>query len=212
MAGVLNASPGESFWQTYKVPILLGSSSLLLIVLSIYLLIKTYQAPEPIQFTTAGDKQATISGGMREELLIDVSGAVKNPGVYRFAFGSRVDDAIEAAGGMTKDADLEKIATTINRAARLSDGSKVFIPKKKDETSVQGVSTSQSGSDQSSNIVITMSINSASSADLERLNGIGPATAKKIIAGRPYARIEELVEKKAISQSLFEKLKIQLTL
>lgn len=211
MAGVLNASPSESFWQTYKVPILLGSSSLLLIVLSIYLLIKTYQVTDPIQFTTAGDTQATLSA-TQPELIIDVSGAVKNPGVYRLAFGSRVDDAIEAAGGMTKDADLEKIATTINRAARLSDGSKVFIPRKKDETSVSGVSTSQLGSDQSSTTVVTVSINSASSSDLERLNGIGPATAKKIIAGRPYARIEELVEKKAISQNLFEKLKTQLTL
>lgn len=212
MAGVLGASPSESFWQTYKVPILLGSSSLLLIVLSIYLLIKTYQAPEPIQFTTAGDKQATGSA-IQKELLIDVSGAVKNSGVYRLAFGSRVDDAIEAAGGMTKDADLEKIATTINRAARLSDGSKVFIPKKKDETSIQTVSTNQSGSNQNAgDFTETVSINSASATDLERLNGIGPATAKKIIAGRPYARIEELVEKKAISQSLFEKLKIQLTL
>lgn len=202
---VLESEPSEkeSLFITYKVPILLGSSSLLLIVLSIYLLIKTYQAPDPIQFITAGDKQAT-SSGTQSELLIDVSGAVKNPGVYRLAFGSRVDDAIEAAGGMTKDADLEKIATSINRAARVSDGAKVFIPGKKDETSVSLV--------QSSNTVSTVSINSASSADLERLDGIGPATAKKIIAGRPYARIEELVEKKAISASLFEKLKIQLTL
>lgn len=211
MAGVGEDPLHESFWQTYKVPILLGSSSILLIVFSLYLLIKTYQVTDPIQFTTAGDNQATLSAAQLE-LIIDVSGAVKNPGVYRLAFGSRVDDAIEAAGGMTKDADLEKIAATINRAARVSDGSKVFIPGKKNEPSTSGVSANQSGSDPSSTTVVTVSINSASLVDLERLNGIGPATAKKIIAGRPYARIEELVEKKAISQNLFEKLKIQLTL
>lgn len=201
-----------SVWQTYKVPIILGGCSLLLIVLSLYLLIKTYQAPEPIQFSTVDEKSATVSG-TGQELLIDVSGAVVKPGVYRLPFGSRVDDAIIAAGGMTDDADVEKIATSINRAAKLSDGAKVYIPDKKDGSSVQRASSSQSGNDQSANtMTTTVSINSASDADLERLSGIGPATAKKIIAGRPYTRIEELVEKKAISQSLFDTLKNQLTL
>ena len=201
MANASDPSEKPSVWQVYKVPILLGGCSFLLIVLSLYLLIKTYQAPDPIQFLTVGEQQAT-SSGTQSVLFIDVSGAVVKSGLYQLPFGSRVDDAIVAAGGMTKEADIEKIATSINRAAKLSDGAKVYIPKK-----------TEAENDQSSTeTTTTVSINSASSADLERLNGIGPATATKIIAGRPYTRIEELVEKKAISQGLFEKLKALLTL
>ncbi len=198
-------------WQTYKVPIILGSVSLFLIVLSLYLLIRVYQSPEPIQFEIAKEQQSTASATV-QELIIDVSGAVKKSGVYRLPFGSRVDDAIVAAGGMTREADVKKIDASINRAAKLSDGAKVYIPYKKDETSIQGVSTSQSGSDNVLNTATLVSINSANSSDLERLNGIGPITAAKIINGRPYSRLEELVEKKAMSQSLFDTLKSQLTL
>lgn len=198
-------------WQMYKVPIMLGSVSLFLIVLSLYLLIKVYQSPEPIQFETAREQQSTASAEV-SELIIDVSGAVKKPSVYRLPFGSRVDDAIVAAGGMTVDADMKKTDASINRAAKLSDGAKVYIPYKNDEASVQGVSTNQLGSDTVSNTLSVVSVNTASSSDLERLNGIGPATAIKIIAGRPYSRLEELVEKKVISQRLFDTLKSQLTL
>ena len=211
MVDASEPSEKPSVWQTYKVPIILGSVSLLLIVIALYLLIKTYQAPGPIQFSTVDQKQATASG-TQSALFVDVSGAVVKSGMYQLPFGSRVDDAIIAAGGMTRDADLEKIASSINRAAKLSDGAKVYIPKKTDGSTVQGISTSASNNDTSSAILNTVSINSASSADLERLNGIGPATAGKIIAGRPYTRIEELIEKKAISQSLFDTLKNQLTL
>lgn len=208
MVAESESSEKHSMWQTYKVPILLGGCSFLLIVVSLYLLIQTYQSPEPIQFSSDPLLQATASS-LLQELLIDVSGAVVKSGVYRLPFGSRVDDAIVAAGGMTKEADVEKIASSINRAAKLSDGAKVYIPRKVDAERVQGVSTSQSNTTDST---LSISINSASSADLERLNGIGPATATKIMNNRPYSRIEELVEKKAMSQSVFDTLKAQLTL
>lgn len=212
MAGASQPPPKELTWQTYKVPIILGGVSLLLIVLSIYLLIKTYQASEPIQFSRASEATATGSG-TQAALLIDVSGAVIHPNVYRLPYGSRVDDAILAAGGMTREADTDWIETSMNRAAKVSDGAKVFIPRKKDRLNVQGVSTVQSSTDQRvESGTHLVSINSASSADLERLNGIGPVTAGKIIAGRPYSRLEELVEKKAVSQTLFDTLKNQLTL
>ena len=177
MVGVGEAPRDASVWHMYKVPIVLGSVSLLLIVISIYLLIKTYQASEPIQFETRIEKQATVSGA-QGELLIDVSGAVKKPSVYRLPFGSRVDDAIIIAGGMTHDADMEKIALTINRAAKLSDGAKVYIPQKKDTSSVRGVTVELQGGEM---YTATVSINAASIDDLERLNGVGPATSAKLL-------------------------------
>lgn len=200
-------SEKPSLWQTYKVPILLGGCSFLFIVVSLYLLIHTYQSSDPIQFSSDQPLQTTASSAL-QELLVDVSGAVVKSGVYRLPFGSRVDDAIIAAGGMTKEADVEKIASSINRAAKLSDGAKVYIPRRVDAERVQGQTNTTQNSDQ----ILSVSINSASSADLERLNGIGPATATKIITNRPYARIEELVEKKTMSQSVFDTVKAQLTL
>ena len=197
-----------TFWQMYKIPIVLGSISLLLIVISIYLLIKTYQSSDPIQFIAAQDeKVSTASGRVGQELLIDISGAVAKPNVYRLSVGSRVDDAIIAAGGFTPEADGEKIALTINRAAKLIDGAKIYIPSKG-----AGIAGGVSSLDKNtSSAVHLVSINNASASDLELLSGVGPATSAKIINARPYTRIEELVEKKILSQNLFDTLKSQLS-
>ena len=185
-------------WQEYKIPIILGSVSLFLILLSITLLIKSYQTTTPIQFSS--DNPEASVAGVLSEIIGDVQGAVVNPGVYRLPNGARVEEAIIAAGGLNNQADTERIATTINRAAKLSDGSKLYIPLQGD--SLKGIS-SQSG---------VVSVNTSTQAELEALPGVGPVIAKKIIDGRPYMNIEELLSKKVLGQSLFNKLKEQLTL
>lgn len=190
-------------WQNFKIPIILGSASLLLIALSITLLIKSYQTTTPIQFSS-NNQEATVAGALTE-IIVDVQGAVIRPGVYRLFGGARVEDAIAASGGLSNEADLERIAASVNRAAKLSDGAKIWIPQKgSDLSSPQGLTPIL----QSSQI----SVNSASQAQLEALPGIGPVTAKKIIDGRPYMTLEELVTRKIFFKSTFEKLKDQLTL
>lgn len=186
-------------WRRYRVPILVGAASVFSIVLSITMLLKAVQTADPITFSSDA---ASATGSMRgTEVVVDVAGAVVRPGVYRLPAGSRGEDAISAAGGLSEEVDADRLARSVNRAAKLSDGAKLYIPTKRDPTFSSAPESSR-----------FTSINAASASDLEALDGIGPATAKKIIEGRPYASLEELVSKKAMGQALFEKLKDQLTL
>ncbi len=192
-------------WATYKVPIILGSVSILLAGVSIVLLVKSTQTANPIQFS-----QASSSGTM--QILIDVAGAVTSPGVYRLSAGARVEDAIVAAGGLDIEADAEWIAKNMNRAMQLTDGAKLYIPKSgESETShnVRSIVTTLAASSSNGSVV---SINMSSQSELEGLPGVGPVTAQKILDNRPYANLDELVKKKAMSQSLFDKLRPQLSL
>lgn len=201
-------------WKTYKAPIILGSGSILFIVLSLTILIKSTQTSTPITFSSEHD--ATVAGIMRGgALVIDVAGAVRKPGVYTLAAGSRVEDAIEAAGGLSDDVDGDRLAKVVNRAAKLSDGAKLYIPKMgdRDDTSYNRiVQRDESSTSHNTQNISTVSVNAASQSELEALSGIGPATARKIIFGRPYTSLEDLVVKKVIGQAAFDKLKGQLTL
>jgi len=200
----------ERIWSVYKVPIVLGVVSILFIVLSITIFIKSYQRITPITFSSdmqglTGSDSASLSEMM---IYVDIEGAVIRPGVYRLPQGSRIDDALVVAGGYTDRADIEVVAHSVNRAAKLSDGAKLYIP-----ILGEGLGESSSNPNTSSFPVGSgVNINSATSQELEALSGIGPVTAGEIIAGRPYTRLEELIEKKVVSQSLFEKLKDKLML
>jgi len=202
------------FWETYKIPLLLGLGSLLLIAISLTLLIKSTQTTTPIEFSSAGE-QASVSGGLGKMLTVDVEGAVVKPGVYNLPDGSRVEEALAAAGGLSPEADQEKIAQITNRAAKLLDGAKLYFPKKEDPSTgsgpgagvVSGVSSDSRVSSDTS-----VSVNFATQAKLEALPGIGPVIAGKIISNRPYQVLEELLTKKVLGRSLFDKLKNQLTL
>lgn len=126
--------------------------------------------------------------------LCDVSGAVNKPGLVMVTQGMRVGDAIASAGGLTKDADLVAISTTINLSEKVKDEQKIVVPFR---NSARVTTTSQAQRQK-------ISINTASSSELERLAGIGPVKAAQIISERPFAKIEALVEKKIISQKTLE--------
>lgn len=186
----------------YRLPLVLIGISVIALICAIFLLVKTVQRTEPIRFSS--DVNNIDSASQSAKLAIDVSGAVVKPGVYMMPMGSRVIDAITIAGGLTAQADTETIAATINQASILSDGAKVYIP-------IQGKTNQQTEVSHTVSIQ-PISINTASLSELDTLSGVGPVTAKKIIDNRPYTSLEELVTKKAVGQSLFDKLKNQLTL
>lgn len=187
------------YWQTYRVPIVLGLVSTLFIIVSLTILIKSVQTTTPITFSS---DEASVAGAMRgSDLMVDIAGGVAKPGVYSLPAGSRVEDAIVAAGGLSDEADADLLAQIVNRAAKLSDGAKIYIPTLTGWNPANTVAG-----------LHPVSINAASQQELEALTGIGPATAKKIISGRPYTDLYELVANKAMGQALFEKLKGQLTL
>jgi competence protein ComEA len=136
-------------------------------------------------------------------LQLDISGEVNKPGVYKLKADARVIDALEIAGGVTDKADKEWMDKFLNRSAKVSDGQKIYIPALK-----SGGSTQDSVLSAQNN---TININTASQGSLEGLPGVGPVTAVKIITGRPYGKIEELIEKKIVSQKVFDEIKEQIS-
>lgn len=128
-----------------------------------------------------------------EELVVDVAGAVVEPGLYRLANGTRVGDAISAAGGFLDDADEEYVAKQINLAAKLTDGVKIYVAYRGEE--VGGMAGVGVAGVAGAGVV---NVNLASVAELEGLWGIGQARAESIIAGRPYASLDELAQKAGI--------------
>ncbi len=206
---------------TYRIPIALGGVSLFLLGTAVVLLVKSIQTPKPIEFisaTDAGNGEASVAGIQSGRVAVDVAGAIVHPGLYWVAFDARVDDVITQAGGMSADADTEWVAKTINRAKRVSDGMKIYIPSGEETSHI--IEAANDGSKTSYNISSSsngqvqglVSVNTASQSQLEALTGIGPVTAQKIMANRPYGDLQELVTKKVMSQSLFTKLSGQLSL
>lgn len=130
-------------------------------------------------------------------IVVDVAGAVGRPGVVRLPAGSRVIDALLAAGGMTAEADPE----ALNKAAVLRDGTRIYVPRP-GEPPPSGTL----GTDADTKI----DINRASEAELDVLPGIGPSTASRIIRSReakPFARVEELQTRGLISPRVFGDIK-----
>jgi competence protein ComEA len=150
----------------------------------------------------------TPAGRGSRAIFVHVGGEVRRPGLYEVREGSRVNDAVEAAGGTTDDADLDGL----NLAAKVKDGDKVLVPAKTEPGAVpQGGPASASGA-QASGVV---NLNAATLADLETLPGIGPALAERIIAFRTehggFQRVEDLLEVPGIGPKKYESLKDHVT-
>jgi competence protein ComEA len=119
-----------------------------------------------------GEGSASFSlGGGGPDVVVDVTGAVRRPGVYRLPAGARVTDAVERAGGAAGDAQLEGI----NLAARLSDGQQVLVPGRlPGGGAVAGVAAEDG----------PISLGSATVEQLETIDGVGPVTAADILEFR----------------------------
>ncbi len=141
-------------------------------------------------------------GGL--EIVVEVSGAVRNPGVYRLPATARVADAIEVAGGYGPRVDAERAAAALDLAAHVSDGATVAVPSRDDPVPTPGL---PGGGGSGGGLV---NLNMASAGELETLPGIGPVTAQKIIdarAERPFASVGELRERGLVGEKTFEKLR-----
>ena len=134
-------------------------------------------------------------------LVVDVTGAVAHPGVYRLAAGSRTVDALLAAGGMTGEADLD----ALNKAAPIRDGQRIYVPRPGETIPAGG-----GGSDAQ----LKIDVNHATAAELEALPGIGPTTAARIVrsrGGHPFTRIEELQTRGLVTARVFADIKDMVT-
>ena len=155
----------------------------------------------------------TSAAAPAADWLIDVAGAVARPGVYRLAPGSRIGDAVAAAGGYGPDVDAEAAAATLNLAQPLQDGQKVRIPRRGERSTPQqreGPGQEPEPDTGSGSAAGLIDLNRATSAELEELPGVGPATAAKIIAAReeaPFASVDELRERSVLGPATFEKVR-----
>lgn len=159
-----------------------------------------------------------------EMIYVDVCGAVANPGVFQLAAGSRVFQAIEAAGGYLPEAAL----TCVNRAGVLTDGQQLYILTQEemerqglDSAEMAGASDGQmngsAGTGQNTGMTAQVqqdnriNINTADEAQLTTLTGIGATRAQAIIAYReengPFAAIEDIMNVQGIKEGTFAKIK-----
>ena len=143
-------------------------------------------------------------GDNEEMVWVDVAGAVEKPGVYELKKGSRVKDALVAAGGLSEIAKREYLEKIINMAQEVKDGEKIYIPRQGtdngDGDRVLGSTPDNIGTG-------TIDINSASVSELDTLWGIGEVTAKKIIENRPYGKVEDLLEKGVLKSNVYAEIK-----
>jgi len=169
---------------------------------------------------SSGDKVEVISSttapqGTGSDIVVEISGSIEKPGVYKMKNGDRIDDLLITAGGLSVDADRDWVTKNINRASKLSDGQKIYIYSQTEVASANkngGIKLDQQvlGSERS-DLSGNININTASQSELEKLNGIGPVYASNIIEHRPYSDVQELVSKEAISQKVLEKIKNAIT-
>ena len=162
-----------------------------------------------------GEKTADIEPGEKvlPNVWVDVSGAVKNPGVYELAADSRVFQAIEAAGGFTEEADVQ----WLNQAAEISDGEKIFVYTKEETQTLkeQGISSEQEKENAEKAEEAKININQASLEELQEIPGIGEARAQAIIAYREetggFGSIEDIQQVSGIKGKTFEKIEPYIT-
>ena len=158
----------------------------------------------------SGSGGATVSAAPARDAraVVHVVGAVHRPGVYRLAAGARVQDAIGRAGGATGGADLQ----AINLAAKVADGQQVVVPRRAPagraaaSAPAAGTSTTPSA---------PLSLNSATAEQLDTLDGVGPATAQKILEYRTahggFSSVDDLAQIPGIGPKKLESLRAQVT-
>lgn len=148
------------------------------------------------------EEAAVVETSAAEAIFVDVGGEVNKPSVVELDEGSRVADAIEAAGGLTEKADVSEI----NRAALVSDGEKIFVPSFETEMGESGMGGSNQGY-----LDDRININTADSEELQELTGVGPAIAERIISYREdngrFKSIEDIKNVSGIGDKTYEKFK-----
>lgn len=166
---------------------------------------------------TANGTSATIApvggnatgAGAGPVLVVDVAGAVRNPGVYRLVPGSRVGDAIAAAGGYGPRVDVAA-ASQLNLAAPVADGEQVRVPSRDDPAASTAAPRAGAPEPLGASAGGLVDLNVASADDLDALPGIGPVTAAKIIAAREeavFASVDELRSRGVVGEATFAKIR-----
>ena len=200
--------------KKYKIEIFLLGASFFIAIFSLIL----YQKENAEEKPEVVDEKTFNNPPPYKKIFVDVAGAVKNPGVYEATFGARLKDVLDLAGGLSDEADKFFFQRNFNLAKIIIDQEKIYIPatweiqsgifvenqRTLDYTQKTNINWEGGNLENSINKI---NINQATAEELETLPGIGKITAQKIIKNRPYQTIDELLTKKVIGKSTFEKIK-----
>ncbi len=186
--------------KKHWLPLSLGALGMIFFTYGLMgLFVSGKSSPDDVVFEASSANQ---NAPETRTILVDVEGAVLKPGVYKLPQESRIQDALAAAGGLAGTADRAYLARNFNLATKLTDGAKVYIPIEGETESIKST-TGIKGSAMEGSI----NINSASEGELDSLPGVGHATAQKIITGRPYSSVQELLDKKIVGAKVFGQIK-----
>ena len=169
-----------------------------------------FRSPRPSEIMVAPPPPAAIPlptpTPASRPLQVYVSGAVTHPDVYDLPSESIIKDAIEAAGGATIEADLDRI----NLAQAVADGQHIYVPKEGQESPPISAPAQRSGTTGSTS-GSKININTASQSEIETLPSIGPSRAQAIIENRPYSSLEDIKRVPGIGEGIFQSLKDSIT-
>lgn len=189
-------------WLKYRGYIIL--TLLYLLGFGLYVLLEHWPRPESITIAMPTPGATSTIALIRVHVL----GGVQQPGVYTLDPASRVNEAVEAAGGLSADADAERV----NLAEHLADGQQVYIPRRDATPPPSPTPLAQTSDDASTSAPgERIDINTASAEELTSLPGIGPTYAQRIVAYRqehgPFTAPEEIMQVEGIGSKRYEQIR-----
>ena len=216
----------SEFFITHRETIIKGGVIVLIVLAALIVFLFHTGGNDDIELTQDMELQTAEERETQERpeesdqiVVVDISGAVQKPSVVYLDQGARVEDAIKAAGGLTDAADI----STVNRAAVLTDGQKIYIPSDGEQEQLIEQQTADAPQEASpgketkapTEAATLVNINTATSEELQSLKGIGPATADKIIEYRTmygaFASIEDIKNVSGIGDKTYENIKDHIT-
>jgi len=146
-------------------------------------------------------------------VYVDIAGAVKSPDLYKAPEGTRLKSIIEMAGGLTEEADKQYFRRNLNLARIIQDQDKVYIPTIQEVRTGDFINNAYKAILPNDNdIKEKIDINHGTLEELDTLPGIGQVTAEKIVSNRPYKALQDLIDKKVISENVWENIKELITI
>jgi len=200
--------------KKYLIEVILLTVALVVTIISLIVYGKNYQENTNRE-TLINDQPEQV---MSENIIVDVSGSVKKPNIYKIGFGARIKDVIDKAEGLSDDADVLFFHRNFNLARIVIDQEKIYVPSLSeinngvfiqgqlafDYNSPTALAKTNLAHSESQSLI---NLNYSTIEELDQLPGVGQITANKIILNRPYSTLEDLLNKKIVNKNIFEKIK-----
>lgn len=195
-----------------KIPLIVaGICVVALIVLTYYFFGRKEIVETKIVVGEIGSKEEVK---INEEVIVEISGAISEPGVYRMDGSARVVDLVGLAGGFAKEANIDWVSKKLNLSARLKDSQKIYIPFEWDNVESEEVEVAafrDGDVKEEYGVEDKIDVNKDSKDKLMDLKGIGESYSQRIVDNRPYGDFYELVLVSGVPKGVLEKIKDQLS-